>query len=197
MHLATTAIVCAVRQHGENGTIARLLTAEAGLIAGYVRGGRSRRVRPILMPGNSVAADFRSRTEDALPALTVELLHSRGPLLGEPLAAAAIDWATTLTAIALPEGQAYFALFSGLGGLLDAIELAPAASGWAGAVVRYETLLLAQLGYADDLAPTLDLHAALRRNRDAIYGHLLSGTRAKDIAGVRERLVDRLTRGIA
>ena len=197
MHLATNAIVCAVRQHGENGTIARLLTAEAGLLAGYVRGGRSRRVRPVLIAGNSVAADFRSRAEDQLAALTVELLHSRAPLLREPLAAAAIDWATTLTAVALPEGLPYPPLFSALGGLLDAIALAPAASGWAGAMVRYEVLLLAQLGYAGALTPTHDLDAALRRNRDAIHTHLLTGLRADDIAGVRERLVDRLLRGIA
>lgn len=197
MHLATTAIVCAVRQHGEHGTIVRLLTAEAGLLPGYVRGGRSRRLRPVLVPGNLVAAEFRARTEDQLAALTVELAHSRAQLLGEPLAAAAIDWATVLTAAALPEGQPYPALFAALGGLLDAIELSPAASGWAAALVRYETLLLAQLGYGDELEPTHDLRQALVRNRSAIDVHLLSGPRAAGVAGVRDRLVDRLERGIA
>lgn len=197
MHLSTTAIVCAVRQHGEHGVIARLMTAEAGLLAGYVRGGRSTRMRPVLIAGNSVAAEFRARAEDQLAALTVELAHSRGPLLGEPLAAAAIDWVTVLTAVALPEGQPYPAVFAGLSGLLDAIELAPAASGWAGAVVRYETLLLAELGYGDGLVPTRDLGAALVRNRAAIDVHILSGPRAEGVAAVRARLVDRLTRGIA
>src|SRR3546814_10254611 len=43
--LTTSAIVCTVRAHGEHGAILRALTAEAGLVAGYVRGGRSRRVR--------------------------------------------------------------------------------------------------------------------------------------------------------
>lgn len=197
MHLATTAIVCAVRQHGEHGTIVRLLTAEAGLLPGYVRGGRSRRLRPVLVPGNLVAADFRARTDDQLAALTVELAHSRAQLLGEPLAAAAIDWATVLTAVALPEGQPYPALFAALGGLLDAIELSPAASGWAAALVRYETLLLSQLGYGDELEPTHDLVVALRRNRDAIDAHLLHGPRADGVAAVRARLVDRLLRAVA
>ncbi len=197
MHLTTTAIVCAVRQHGEHGAIVRLMTAEAGLLAGYVRGGRATRMRPVLIAGNSVAAQFRARTEDQLAALTVELAHSRGPLLSEPLAAAAIDWVTVLTAVALPEGQPYPAVFTGLSGLLDAIELAPAASGWAGAVVRYETLLLAELGYGDELEPTRDLSQALLRNRAAIDAHLLAGPRAEGVAGVRARLVDRLMRGIA
>lgn len=193
MHLTTTAIVCSVRQHGEHGAIARLLTAETGLLAGYVRGGRSRRLRPVLVPGNIVAADFRARTEDQLAALTVELAQSRAPLLGEPLAASAIDWVTTLTAAALPEGQPYAAIHSALDGLLHAVELSPAASGWAPALVRYETLLLSALGYGG-LEPTRDLAAALRRNGCAIDDHLLAGPRAVGISAVRERLVDRLTR---
>ncbi len=193
MHLATTAIVCSLRQHGEHGAIARLLTAEVGLLAGYVRGGRSRRLRPVLVPGNIVAADFRARTVDQLAALTVELSHSRAPLLGEPLAAAAIDWVTTLTAATLPEGQPYPSVHSALDGLLQAIELAPAASGWAPALVRYETLLLTSLGYGG-LDPTHDLATALRRNGNAIDDHLLAGPRAAGISAVRERLVERLTR---
>lgn len=193
MHLAATAIVCSLRQHGEHGAIARLLTAEAGLLAGYVRGGRSRRLRPVLVPGNIVAADFRARTVDQLAALTVELSHSRAPLLGEPLAAAAIDWVTTLTAATLPEGQPYPSVHSALDGLLQAIELAPAASGWAPALVRYETLLLTSLGYGG-LDPTHDLATALRRNGNAIDDHLLAGPRAAGISAVRERLVERLTR---
>ena len=197
MHLATTAIVCSHRAHGEHGVIARLMTDEAGLLAGYVRGGRSRRMRPVLMPGNIVAAEFRARTEDQLASLTVEMVHSRAQLHGEPLAAAAIDWVTMVTSVSLPEGHAYPAIYAALAGVLSAIELAPAASGWTRALVRYETLLLAQLGYGDDLAPTHDLSAALARNARAIDAHLLSGPRAESISAVRERLVDRLARGIA
>ncbi len=196
MRLTTTAIVCAVRQHGEHGAVARLLTREAGLFAGYVRGGRSRRLRPVLVPGNVVAAEFRARNDEQLAALTVELVQSRAPLLAEPLAASGIEWATVLTAVALPENQPYPVLFAGLGGVLDAIALAPTASVWVGALVRYETLLLAELGYGE-LPPTRDLAQALRRNRDAIDTHLLSGARAAGVGGVRERLVERLLRVVA
>jgi DNA repair protein RecO (recombination protein O) len=152
VHLATTALVCAVRPHGEHGTIARLLTAEAGLLAGYVRGGRSTRMRPVLMAGNAVVAEFRARTDEQLPALTVELAHSRAGLHAEPLPATAIEWATALVAATLPEGLAYPHLHAALGGLLDAIEAAPAARGWAGGLVRFELLLLSELGFGLDLA---------------------------------------------
>lgn len=151
MHLATTAIVLAIRPHGESGAIVRALTAEAGLMAGYVRGGRSRQLRPVLQPGNVILGDWRARTEEQLPALTVELTHSRAPMFREPLPAAAFEWATALTAAALPEGQPYPQIHAALGGMLDAIEAAPAARGWAAALVRYELLMLAELGFGLDL----------------------------------------------
>ncbi|WCT74593.1 DNA repair protein RecO [Sphingomonas naphthae] len=151
MHLATRAIVCAVLPHGEHGAIVRLMTAENGLLPGYVRGGRSRRLRPVLLVGNLVEADFRSRTDAQLAALTVELAESRAALLGEPLAAIGIEWATALTAAALPEGQPYPHLHDALDGVLAAIAAAPSARGWAGALVRYELLVLAELGFGLDL----------------------------------------------
>jgi len=51
----------------------------------------------------------------------------------------------------LPEAQPYPRLYDALGGLLDAIEAAPSASGWGSALVRFELLLLAELGFGLDL----------------------------------------------
>lgn len=152
MHITATAIVCAVLAHGEHGAVARLMTPEDGLQPGYVRGGRSRRLRPVLLPGNVVQAEYRARSEDQLAALTVELVHSRAGLMAEPLAAAAIDWTTALTAITLPEGQPYPRLFIALDGLLAAVEAAPSARGWAASLARYELLLLGELGFGLDLS---------------------------------------------
>lgn len=152
MHLNTQAIVCAVLGHGEHGAIARLMTHEAGLLPGYVRGGRSRRLRPVLLPGNMVQAEYRARVPEQLAQLSVELVHSRAPLLAERLPATATDWLTTLTAATLPEGQPYPALFDTLEAVLSAVESANSARGWAPSVIRYELLLLAQLGFALDLS---------------------------------------------
>src|SRR3954471_20223822 len=151
MRIETQAIVCALRIHGEHGAIVRLMTPNEGLQAAYVRGARGRRMRPVLMAGNVVQASLAARTDTQLPQATVELVHSRGPLFSEPLPAAAVEWATVLTAVVLPEGQPYPALYSALDGLLDAIEAAPSASGWGAALVRYELLLLAELGFGLDL----------------------------------------------
>ncbi|MEQ9662867.1 MAG: DNA repair protein RecO [Parasphingopyxis sp.] len=151
MQFRTPAIVCALRHHGEHGTIARLMTPEQGLMAGYVRGGRSRRLRPVLQPGNLVDAEFRARTDEQLASLTLDLVHSRGGLFEEPLAAAAIEWSCALTAATLPEGHGYPRLYDALDGVLAAVEAAPRARDWAAALVRYELLLLSELGFGLDL----------------------------------------------
>ena len=151
MRIEAPAIVCGLRTHGEHGAIVRLMTEEHGLQSGYVRGARGRRMRPLLIAGNLVAATLSARTDNQLPQATVELTRSRAPLLAEPLPAAAIEWATALTATALPEAQPYPRLYSALDALLAAIEAAPSASGWGTALVRYELLLLAELGFGLDL----------------------------------------------
>jgi DNA repair protein RecO (recombination protein O) len=151
MRISTPAIVVALRPHGEHGAVVRLMTPDHGLQAAYVRGARGRHLRPVLVPGNQVEAMLSARTDAQLAQATIELAHSRGPLLQEPLPAAAIDWASALTATALPEGQPYPRLYSALDGLLSAIEAAPAASGWGAALVRYELLLLAEMGFGLDL----------------------------------------------
>ena len=151
MRFDSKAIVCALRNHGEHGAVVRLMTPEHGLQAAYVRGARGKRMRPVLIPGNVVQARLSARTESQLPQATIELLHSRAPLLSEPLPAAAIEWITVLTAAALPEGQPYSRLYEALEALLDAIEAAPSAVGWGAALVRYELLMLAELGFGLDL----------------------------------------------
>jgi DNA repair protein RecO (recombination protein O) len=197
---SATAIICAVRPHGEAGGIVRVMTEEFGMLAGYVQGAKSRTLRPVLIPGNMVKAAWRTRVSSQLPSLVVELAHSRGHLLGEPLAAAAIDWCCALTAATVPEAHPYPRLHSVLDGLLQAIELAPAARGWAPTMARYEALLLAELGYGagDAIAGdgTASALKAMATNREALIVHIL-GDRRADVIAARERLVDRLKRAVA
>ena len=163
MHLAFPAIVVAARQHGETAVIARVLSEEYGLVVGYVAGGRGRLLRPVVIPGNRVAAELSSKSESQLPFLKLELVESRGPWLGEPLAASAIAWITALTALALPERNPYAALYQALGATLDAVCNAPSARGWLRAVIGYEALVLRELGYGGVQPPAeADLEALLQ-----------------------------------
>ena len=209
MHLRLPAIFVAARQHGETAVIARFLSQDHGIVAGYVAGGRGRRLRPVLIPGNAVDLELAARSESQLPFARAELVTSRGPWLAEPLPAAAIAWVCALTATALPERQPYPPLYAGLGGTLEAICQAPSARGWASALVGYETLLLRELGYGEDRAgenragenrggksgwtggrPRGDLAAtlaAMDRLADPLERYLLADRRG-DVMGARHRL---------
>ncbi|MDO9487155.1 MAG: DNA repair protein RecO [Sphingomonadaceae bacterium] len=152
MHLTDEAIVCAVLPHGEHGAVVRLLTRSAGLAAGYVRGGRSRKMRPILQAGNLVQAELRARVEAQLASATIELLHSRAGLALDRLAAPAVEWLCGLTAATLSEGSTYPQLYPALGGLLDVMEHSDEPRQWVAGLARYELLLLSQLGFGLDLS---------------------------------------------
>lgn len=209
MRLETEAIVVAVRPHGEHGAIVRLLTPKDGLRAGYVRGGRSRRLRPVLVPGNIVAAELRARTQEQLAHANVELVRSRAFLLGEPLPAAGLEWACALAAACLAEEHPYPRVHSGLEALLAAIESADRARGWATALVRYELILLAELGFGLNGEEMAVMPAALIEGREPagwdevaagllvtgrrVESDLLTGWRASLMAA-RERLIERLKR---
>jgi DNA repair protein RecO (recombination protein O) len=198
LHLSAPAIVCSLRLHGETGAVVRVLTETHGMVAGYVAGARGRTLRPVLIPGNRVAAEFSVRSENQLPSARLELVESRGPWLGEPLAASAIGWCTALAAAALPERHAYPAIYAALGALLDAVCHAPSARGWAAALAGYEALVLRELGYEvpverpdpDDFARVL---AALDRLGPAIARYPLADRRS-DVMGARAVLRDRLGR---
>jgi DNA repair protein RecO (recombination protein O) len=196
MHLRAPAILLSARPHGETAVVARMLTHEFGVVAGYVAGGRGRRLRPVVIPGNLVELQLSARSDSQLPFAKLELLESRGPWLGEPLAAAAISWACALTATALPERQPYPSLYEALGGLLNAICHAPSARGWAGALVGYETLLLRELGYGGDRPPEGDF-AAMLAAMDKLAGpldHYLLADRRGDVMAARSRLREMLGR---
>ena len=196
MHLSAPAILIAARPHGEAAVIARMLTEESGVVAAYVAGGRGRQLRPVVIPGNLVEAEIRSRSDSQLPFARLELAQSRGPWLSEPLPASAIAWVCALTASALPERNPYPSLYAALAALLDAICNAPSARGWAPALASYEILLLRELGYGGERPEIAGLGAALEildRNEAQIARYLLADTRA-DVLAARTVLRQRLGR---
>ena len=137
-------------------------------------------MRPVLIPGNQVEAALSARTDTQLAQGSIELAHSRSSLLSEPLPAAAIDWVCALTASVLPEGQPYPRLYDALDGLLAAVEAAPSARFWAAALVRYELLVLSELGSnaANGAAPGTE--ARIESWLDAGVLHLAVANRVEE-----------------
>ena len=165
MQLAATAIVLTALPHGEHGVIVRVLTPADGVQAGYVRGGRSRKLRPVLQPGNVVAIDLRARVETQLAAATVELVTSRAALAFDRVHAAATEWLTTLTAATLGEGQPFPRVHAALDALCAGMAAGATAQQAAAGVARYELLLLSELGFGLDL----DSCAATGGRDDLVY----------------------------
>jgi DNA repair protein RecO (recombination protein O) len=198
MQVRAPAIVCAIRPHGETAGIVRLLTADHGMVAGYVAGARGRVLRPVLIPGNLVDAELRARSASQLPFARLELVQSRGPWLSEPLPAAAIGWITSLVASTLPERQPYPALYDALCALLDAVCVAPSARRWALPLLSYEVLLLRELGYGlSPLRPDESDWPAFLAAFDAVGRQLERyplAERRSDVMAARAMLRSRLAR---
>ncbi len=83
MRWADDGIFLAGRPHGETSVIAGIFTRGHGRAPGLIKGGRSRRLRPLLQTGNGLKVEWRARLDDQLGVYTVEL--------AEPVAARVLD----------------------------------------------------------------------------------------------------------
>lgn len=140
--------VIARRPHGESAAIIEVMTAEYGRHAGLVPGGMGSRRAALLMPGSRLALRWRARSSDALGHFTAEPVRARAGLLADPLALAGLNAVCALLSFALPEHDPHPRLALATETLLDAIE---AGGGWASAYLRWEMLLLDEMGFGIDL----------------------------------------------
>lgn len=148
MQWADEGIVLGIRRHGEANAILELMTREHGRHLGLVRGGAGSRMRPVLQPGNIVRAQWRARLDEHLGNYTVEGLRLRaGLLLNIPHAVYAVTHLAALARL-LPERDPHESVFHSLDVVLDHLD-DPALA--AALVVRFELLLLSELGFGLDL----------------------------------------------
>lgn len=145
------AIVLAARPHGEANAVLSALTLEHGRHAGLVHGGAGKRQGPLLQPGNRLSLTWRARLADQLGHFRVEpmqLLASR--LVHDPARLMALTSACVLLEESLPEREAHPRLYAGLLRLLEDM-VQNKNNGWPETYVRFELLLLADLGFGLDL----------------------------------------------
>ena len=149
MEWTDNAIVLGIRKHGETSVIAELLTRERGRHLGLVHGGRSRTMRPILQPGNSVRVSWRARLDEHLGQFKLEGETFRAARLMET--AHGIYALQTLASHLrlLPERDAHLSLYETLAIVLDNLDEPDIA---AELVVRFELALLEELGFGLDLS---------------------------------------------
>ena len=176
MEWTDDAVVLGVRKHGETSVIVELLTQHRGRHLGLVQGGRSRTMRPLLQPGNSVRAIWRSRLEEHLGQFRLEGKNFRAAQLMEQ--AHGIYALQTLSSHLrlLPERDAQPALYEAFTVVLDNLS-DPLIAGEL--VVRMELALLEELGFGLDLSCC----AATGQVRDLIYVSPKSGRAVSGEAG--------------
>lgn len=142
-------IIIGVRPHGESSAIIEALTERHGRRLGLVRGGRSRRQRPILQAGNIVSLHWHARLEEHLGNFQVEPLSLRaGFIIEDRFRLAGLSTLTALAQI-LPEREPHPRLYETCRIVLDAIENDAV---WPALLVRWELGLLDELGFGLDLS---------------------------------------------
>lgn len=144
------AIVLSARPHGEAGALVSLLTEAMGRHPGLAKGGQSRAQTPVWQAGNLVEARWVARLAEQLGAVSGELVHPAAALaMEEPLTLAVLSAACSVADGALPERVAHPESFHGLVRLIVSLTRAPERA--PEALVRWELILLRELGYGLDL----------------------------------------------
>ncbi|MDE2335374.1 MAG: DNA repair protein RecO [Rhodospirillales bacterium] len=143
-------IILSLRAYGEADAIANVLTPERGAHRGLARGALSRRGAATWQPGNAVQVRWVGRLADQLGTYSAELVHAAAALaMDDRLALALLAAACAVADGALPEREAHPRVFEGLLRLVAGI---PAGALGPAALIRWEALLLADLGYGMDLS---------------------------------------------
>jgi len=134
---------------GEANAVAELFTLGHGRHLGLVRGGRSRRMRPLLQPGNLLGVTWRARLSEHLGGFNVELMEALAArALDDKLALAAIGSLTALARL-LPERDPHPELYAATLRVLRSLD---AADAWPALLVKWELQLLQEFGFGLDLS---------------------------------------------
>jgi DNA repair protein RecO (recombination protein O) len=147
MEWSEEGIVVGTRRHGETDVILEVVTAGRGRHLGLVKGGRSRRLRPVVQPGNTLALTWRARLDEHLGNFRVEPVTERSGLTASAVGAFGLALAAVHLRL-LPERDPHPRLYAALAALLDSLDR-PALA--AEMMARFELMLLDELGFGLDL----------------------------------------------
>lgn len=149
MEWTSSATVLGTRRHGESSVILEVMTRERGRHLGMVRGGRSRRMRPLLQVGNTLTVTWRARLDEHLGLFQVDGQTLRGAqLMDLPAAMLAIQLCAAHLRL-LAERERH----TRLADMLDLVLENCSDTLTLGALVaRFELMMLEELGFGLDLS---------------------------------------------
>lgn len=169
-------IILGTRKHGETSAILEVMTRAHGRHLGIVRGGRSRKMQPVLQPGNHIELVWWARLDEHLGTYQVEPLRLHAARLFD--SACAVYGLQTIAAHLrlLPERDPHRNLYETLELLLEHLDEPSSA---AELIVRFELLILDELGFGLDLSQC----AATGQCDDLAYVSPKSGRAVSRLAG--------------
>ncbi len=169
-------LILGTRKHGETSIIVEAMTRAHGRHFGLVRGGRSKRMQPLLQPGNHAEFVWRARLDEHLGIFAVEPMQLRTARLmvsAEALHAVCLVAALLRLAAERDPHPALYETAVRIAGGIDRPEiLAPL-------IVRFEAEILSQMGFGLDLATC----AATGATKDLVYVSPKSGRAVSKAAG--------------
>jgi DNA repair protein RecO (recombination protein O) len=150
MEWEAPAIVLATSRFGEGDAVATVMTGQHGLHRGLARGGASRSGTPVWQTGNLVQVRWIARLSDQLGSFSAEMIHPGAAMaMDDPMTLAMLTAACAVAEGVLPEREPHPRVFESLVGLIANL---PRGAQMLTDLVRWEALLLAELGYGLDLA---------------------------------------------
>ncbi len=141
-------IILGTRRHGETSAIVEVMTREHGRHMGMVRGGRSRRMQPLLQPGNHVDLTWWARLDEHMGSFTIEPLgFAAARFIETPVALYGIQLVAAHLRL-LPERDPQGALYETLRLIIEHFD-DPLSAGEL--LLRFEVMMLEELGFGLDL----------------------------------------------
>lgn len=152
MEWSDDGIVLGVRPFGEHSAILEALTRQHGRHSGLVRGATSKRMKGMLEPGSLLSLGWRARIDEQLGNYSFELVSARAAgFFDDGLKLAGLSSACAICAVTLPEREVHARVFEAFDGLLQVMSL-EASPAWVKSYVRFELVLLEDLGFGLDLS---------------------------------------------
>ena len=156
-------ILLSARNHGEHNAIVEILTARHGRQAGLVKYAFSKKNNGVCDPGMQANVVWTARLSEQLGVFLIDKVKSRtSALIKNRQNLFGFNSMISLLLLSLPEREPFPEIYKATKYLLDMMETD---STWLGRYVRWELLLLAELGFGLDLSKC----AVTGKKRDLIY----------------------------
>ena len=142
-------ILLATRPFGETSLIIDVFTSDHGKSSGVVRGGQSKKLKPILQIGAQLDLTWKARLEEHLGSFQVELIRSRtANVMNDRLLLAGMLSSATLINRFFPAGQVYTDFYESSENLFDLLQFSDI---WTLGYFKWELEFLETLGFGLDL----------------------------------------------